>query len=44
LGAEHSQLRWLTLNRALALPLAHPGYGNLFQAVLGPGNARGQNI
>ena len=44
LGAEHSQLRWLTLDRALALPLAHPEYGKLFQAVLGRGNAHGRDI
>jgi 8-oxo-dGTP diphosphatase len=34
-GTEHSDLRWLTLDQALALPLAHPGYGELFRAVLG---------
>ena len=35
LGSEHSELRWLSLDQALALPLAHPGYGELFQAILG---------
>ena len=33
-GPEHSDLRWLTLDQALALPLAHPGYGELFTATL----------
>jgi 8-oxo-dGTP diphosphatase len=33
-GPEHSDLRWLTLDQALALPLAHPGYGELFAAAL----------
>ena len=39
-GSEHSELRWLGLDRALALPLAHPGYGQLFSAALGYGDAR----
>src|SRR5438309_6526282 len=26
LGSEHSELLWLSLEKALALPLAHPGY------------------
>ena len=34
LGSEHSELRWLSLASALALPLAHPGYGDLFRAIL----------
>ena len=34
-GPEHSDLRWLSLDRALALPLAHPAYGELFRAALG---------
>lgn len=29
-GSEHSELRWVSLESALALPLAHPGYGELF--------------
>src|SRR6266849_3349545 len=32
-SSEHSELRWVSLDRALALPLAHPGYGQLFSAV-----------
>jgi GrpB-like predicted nucleotidyltransferase (UPF0157 family)/8-oxo-dGTP pyrophosphatase MutT (NUDIX family) len=34
-GSEHSDLRWLTVDQALALPLAHPGYGEVFTAALG---------
>ena len=34
LGSEHSELRWVSLDQALALPLAHPGYGELFQSAL----------
>ena len=34
LGSEHSELRWLCLENALALPLAHPGYADLFRAIL----------
>jgi len=44
LGAEHSELRWVNLAHALALPLAHPGYGNLFRAVLGRGGAFERDI
>ena len=33
-NAEHSELRWLTLDEALTLPLAHPDYVRLFPAVL----------
>jgi len=33
-GPEHSELRWLNLDDALALPLAHPGYGKLFEDAL----------
>jgi 8-oxo-dGTP diphosphatase len=33
-GSENSELRWVSLDNALALPLAHPGYGQLFSAVL----------
>jgi len=33
-GSEHSELRWVTVEHALALPLAHPGYGELFRASL----------
>jgi 8-oxo-dGTP pyrophosphatase MutT (NUDIX family) len=39
-GSEHSELRWVGLDRALALPLAHPGYGQLFSAALGCGDVR----
>ena len=35
LNTEHSELRWLSLDQALILPLAHPRYGQLFRAVLG---------
>jgi len=34
LNTEHSELRWLSLDQALVLPLAHPRYGQLFRAVL----------
>lgn len=34
-GPEHSDLRWLTLDQLPGLPLAHPGYGELFRAALG---------
>ena len=34
-GSEHSELRWLSLEQALALPLAHPGYAELFRSTLG---------
>src|SRR5437868_3465803 len=41
LNAEHSELRWLSLDQALVLPLAHPRYGQLFRAVLeGPESAK----
>jgi 8-oxo-dGTP pyrophosphatase MutT (NUDIX family) len=30
LGTEHSDLRWMTVADALTLPLAHPGYRELF--------------
>jgi len=33
-GSEHSELRWMSLECALALPLAHPGYGELFTRAL----------
>jgi len=35
-NAEHSELRWVTLDEALTLPLAHPDYVRLFPAVLQP--------
>jgi len=35
MGSEHSELRWVSLECALALRLAHPGYGKLFTATLG---------
>lgn len=34
LGAEHSELRWLRLDEALSLPLAHPGYAAVLRGVL----------
>ena len=40
-GSEHSELRWLSLERALSLPLAHPDYAQLFRAVLGHLTPRG---
>jgi len=33
--SEHSDLRWLDVSEALALPLAHPDYPDLFRTVLG---------
>jgi 8-oxo-dGTP diphosphatase len=33
-GSEHSELRWVSLECALALPLAHPEYGGLISAAL----------
>jgi 8-oxo-dGTP pyrophosphatase MutT (NUDIX family) len=33
-SSEHSELRWVGLDEALALPLAHPAYGALFRVVL----------
>jgi 8-oxo-dGTP diphosphatase len=33
-GSEHSELRWVTLDHALTLPLAHPEYGGLLRSVL----------
>ena len=35
-GPEHSELRWLSLEQALILPLAHPEYPALFRSVLRP--------
>jgi hypothetical protein len=32
-GDEHSDLEWLSLDRALRLPLAHPRYAELFRSV-----------
>jgi 8-oxo-dGTP diphosphatase len=34
LGAEHSDLRWLTLERALMLPLAHPDYPRVLEGCI----------
>jgi 8-oxo-dGTP diphosphatase len=39
-GLEHSDLRWVSLDDALALPLAHSGYGELFRLALRRGRAR----
>jgi 8-oxo-dGTP diphosphatase len=33
LGTEHAELRWVSLDQALTLPLAHPEYGQLFRSV-----------
>jgi ADP-ribose pyrophosphatase YjhB (NUDIX family) len=38
LGSEHAEMRRVTLGKAMALPPAHPGYGDLFSKVL-HGNA-----
>jgi 8-oxo-dGTP diphosphatase len=43
-GSEHSELRWVGLDRALALPLAHPRYCQLFSATLGYGDVRKRDI
>jgi 8-oxo-dGTP diphosphatase len=40
-NAEHSELRWVTLDEALTLPLAHPDYVRLFPAVLDGRHVRG---
>lgn len=34
-GSEHSELRWVRLDQARSLPLAHPQYVQLFRAALG---------
>ena len=39
-GSEHSELRWVNLEGALGLPLAHPGYGELFSTALAHGDER----
>lgn len=39
-GSEHSELCWLSLEGALALPLAHPGYAELLTAILRPRKER----
>ena len=44
LGSEHSELRWLSPEKALALPLAHPGYGDLFRAILSRDGVREEDI
>ncbi len=33
-GPEHSELRWVNLDQALTLSLAHPQYGKLFLSML----------
>ena len=43
-GSEHSELRWVSLECALALPLAHPGYGQLFSAAMGLGDEHKRDI
>src|SRR3989441_118924 len=43
-GSEHSELRWVGLDRALTLPLAHPGYGELLSAVVGYGDVGKRDI
>jgi 8-oxo-dGTP diphosphatase len=44
LGSEHSELRWVSLECALALPLAHSGYGQLFSAALAHGDESKRDI
>jgi len=44
LDSEHSELRWLGLDHALALPLAHPGYRDLFRAALERANGCNRGI
>ena len=41
LGAEHSDLRWLSLARAVDLPLAHPEYPRVLRAALAARGAGG---
>ena len=41
-GSEHSELRWVSVEDALVLPLAHPGYGKLFTATFGHGDKVGR--
>jgi 8-oxo-dGTP diphosphatase len=43
-GSEHSELRWMNLGQALALPLAHPEYRQLFRGVLASGGEGGRTI
>ena len=44
LGAEHAELRWMKLDQALAVPLAHPEYGGLLRGVVRRGSARERDI
>jgi 8-oxo-dGTP diphosphatase len=41
LNTEHSEVRWVKLDKALRLPLAHPDYGRLFRTVLEDLNLHG---
>ncbi len=43
-GAEHSEVRWLDLEHALALPLAHPEYSALFRSALGREGVRAKDV
>jgi 8-oxo-dGTP diphosphatase len=43
-GAEHSEVRWLHLDDALVLPLAHPEYSVLFRSVLGREAVRAKDV
>ncbi len=43
-GSEHSEVRWLGLDDAVALPLAHPEYSALFRSVLGRDGARAKDV
>ena len=43
-GSEHSELRWVSVEDAMALPLAHPGYGKLFATTFGHGDKTKRDI
>src|SRR5260370_37191138 len=43
-GPEHSDLLWVTIDGALALPLAHPAYGELFVAAVEPCSGLSRDI
>lgn len=43
-GSEHSALRWISLNQASALPLAHPGYAQLFSTLLHRTDVRKRDV
>jgi 8-oxo-dGTP diphosphatase len=43
-GPEHSELRWVSLDHASALPLAHPRYDQVFRVAVGHGDVRKRDI